>query len=143
MDDIIDAAPRMREADVLEVRASAGCTPVEALVRSMMASENAWCVTVEGRPEILFGVVRLSLFPSAGCPWLLGTDVITRRPHLFFALGNEVIALLGAKYSMLRNAVDDRNEAAKRWLRRMGFTLHEPRPMGWEGRPFRLFERRF
>ena len=43
-------------------------------------------------------------------------------------------------YTWLVNWVDDRNTCAIRWLKWMGFTIHEPEPYGVANLPFRRFD---
>jgi len=133
-------APRMRGADVEEVRAASGRTPVGALLYSLDRSDFAYTVEFDGVPETMFGCGTIDLINRVGAPWLLGTDALERHYRHFLRGSRYWSAEMAARYSMLRNIVDDRNAVSKRWLEWMGFKLSEPRPMGYEKRPFRIFE---
>lgn len=141
-EDIEHIAPRMREADVAEVWASTRLTPETALRMALRWSEDSWTTTINGRPEVMMGVWRISHVPEAGSPWLLGTDAITKHPRRLLIEGTRVVPLILEKYKLLRNAVDDRNEASKRFLTWLGFTMSDPYPAGPDGVPFRQFEMR-
>lgn len=141
-DHIATIAERMRQADRDEVMASGGKAPAEALSGSLAKSSQAWTALVNGRPEVMFGVGDLNILTRTGCPWLLGTDAVGEHYRLFLRQSVMWREQLLGRYEVLRNAVDDRNEVSKRWLRWMGFTLYEPMPLGVNGEPFRLFEMR-
>ena len=76
-DDIDVVAERMRAADLAEVHAL-GHTPHEALVLGLTTSTYAKTAAVDGEPAIIFGVRPVSVLTGLGCPWLLGTDDVTR-----------------------------------------------------------------
>lgn len=133
-------ARRMRQADRDEVYAYRALTPTGALISSLGQSASAWTAVVDGRPEVMFGVCDLNILTGSGVPWLLGTNAVDRHYVPFLRRSIEWRNQLLARYSTLRNFVDDRNVVSKRWLKWMGFTLHDPVMVN--GHPFRLFEMR-
>ncbi len=139
---IADVADRMRAADRNEVFAARGVTPAEALSFSLQRSTGAYAVEFDGRAEIMFGVGPISLLTGVGAPWLLGTDVIDREFRHFLRASKWWRDQMLARYSTLRNVVDDRNHVSKRWLQWLGFTLSDPFPLGVQKVPFRMFELR-
>ena len=135
-------ARRMRQADRDEVYAASGRSPAQALVFSLRKSRLAYTAIINGRPEVIFGVGDLNVLAGVGAPWLLGTDAVTAHYVAFLRGSVHWRGQLLARYGVLRNLVDDRNAASKRWLKWLGFTLTEPVEAGFEKRPFRLFELR-
>lgn len=133
---------RMRDADRAEIWASSQLEPIKALQLSRRFSEDVWTCTVDGIPEVMLGVLRTSHLPERGSPWLLGTDAVTKYPRQLLASGYHLVPQLLSKYKVLRNAVDDRNDASKRFLIRLGFRLGEPYPVFPSGVLFRPFEMR-
>jgi hypothetical protein len=133
-------ARRMREADRLEVWAASRMTPAEALIYSLRKSSYAWTATVNGRPEIMFGVGDLNVLAGVAAPWLLGTDAVETHYIAFLRLSVEFRAQLLQRYAVLRNFVHDGNRASVRWLRWLGFTLSDPVNVG--DHAFRMFELR-
>jgi hypothetical protein len=137
---IASIAPRMRDADVEEVRAASGRSPDNALRHSLQMSEIAWTVTFDGMPELMFGCGTVDILNNIGAPWLLGTDAVERNRRHFLGGSRYWIQQMQNRWQLLRNVVDDRNAASKRWLAWLGFTLKDPEPYGYERLPFRVFE---
>ncbi|MEH3125567.1 hypothetical protein [Agrobacterium cavarae] len=133
-------APRMREADKDEVFAAVGRGPASALLHSLRCSDLAYTVEYDGRPELMFGCGTTNMIANVGAPWALGTDAIDDHPTHFLRGSLFWVREVRKRYASLLNVVDDRNEASKRWLEWLGFTLSEPQPYGYEQRPFRIFE---
>jgi len=135
-------AERMRAADAAEVMASSCRSPHDALMFSLTGSVQAWTATIDGAPEVMFGVADLNILTGLGAPWLLGTDAVDRNYRQFLRRSLSWREQLSQRYDVLRNFVDDRNEVSKRWLEWMGFTLFDPIPVGVNGEMFRMFELR-
>lgn len=133
-------ARRMREGDRREVEAASGKTPGQALVFSLRKSSLAWTWTIDGRPEMMFGVGDLNILAGVGAPWLLGTDVVLNHQMEFLRSSIEWRNQLLRRYSVLRNFVDVRNEVSVRWLRWLGFSLSDP--ISHRGHEFMVFELR-
>ncbi len=137
---ILTIARRMRQADRDEVFAASGYTPAEALIYSLRRSSIAYTALIDGKPEVMFGAADLNILAGIGVPWLLGTDAIDKHYVAFLRRSVWWRGQLSKRYPVMRNFVDDRNRAAKRWLRWLGFTLSDPVDM--RGHAFRLFELR-
>lgn len=135
-------AARMRQADRDEIKAAAGRLPAAALEYSLDHSDAAFTGCVDGVPACMFGVGTVNLMCRTGVPWLLGTDLVEKHYRQFARHSRRVLGIMAGKYSVLVNAVDDRNELSKRWLQWLGFSIGEPVIMGVEKRPFRVFELR-
>jgi len=141
-DHIAPIADRMREADRLEVLASSGKTPAEALAFSLSKSAASWTIIIDGRPEMMFGVADLNILTQVGSPWLLGTDVVHDHRSEFLRGSVRWREQLFERYDILRNFVDDRNTLSMRWLKWLGARFSEPMPIGVNGEMFRMFEMR-
>lgn len=131
-------ASRARHADRLELWASARQTPAQALLAGM-AEGDAYTGLIDGEPACMFGIVRANLLGGFGVPWLVGTDCVERNARAFLRESRPVFDALRTGYHVLANHVDERNTAAHRWLRWLGFTLLPPEPHGPDGLPFRPF----
>lgn len=142
LDHAIAMAPRMREADRQEIWASSRQAPEESLRQAVMASRRPLAGLMDGEVACLLGVVPQSTLSGTGAAWMLGTDLIERHPLVFLRHSRPVLAEIGRGFSYLHNWVDARNVVAIRWLRWLGFTLHEPAPYGALGLPFHHFEMR-
>lgn len=133
-------ARRMRKADADEVRASSGRSPAGALIYSLRKSSHAWTALVDGEPVVMFGVGDLNILAGVAAPWLLGTDAVERHYVAFLRNSVDFRDQLLRRYPVMRNFVDDRNRASKRWLLWLGAVLSDPVEIN--GHAFRLFELR-
>lgn len=136
---IVAISDRLRPADVAELWAGSRSEPLDALVRAVRVSSESWAGVVDGETICLFGVAPMSVLGGRGSPWMLGTDGVDRNFVTFLRGCRAVVSRWRSVYPTLENVVDERNVAAHRWLRWLGFTLDEPRPYGPDKMPFRPF----
>lgn len=139
-DDVLQLAPRLRQSDIDEIAAGSGKTPLEVLRYSFEHSDIAITATLDDVPHIMFGVCSTNILTRSGCPWLLGSDAIDEKSIEFLRQSLHFKKILLQRYSTLRNIVDDRNTASKKWLKWLGFSFSEPMPIGKNGALFRIFE---
>lgn len=115
--DRADLAARMAAADRAELVAAG--VGMECL--SVQARALRW----HGRLVCLFGVERLPE-PGAGVPWMLCTDTLAEVPRRAMAdVSQRVVAAWRGDYRWLVNHVHRHNAQAVRFLRWLGFTIHE------------------
>lgn len=133
-------APHVREADRAELWAGWRHTPEQSLRYGLEHSSHAWTGLIDCEPVCMFGVVPASLLGGSGVPWLIGTDALVAQQILFLRHCRPHLARMQRLYQHLQNFVAADNTAAVRWLEWMGFTMHEPRPLGPDGALFRRFE---
>lgn len=131
-------APRLRTADVEEVRASTGLSQRAALMASMLSSVKAWTARDDSHvPFAIFGVADCGTF---GCPWLLATDALRAHRAPFLRHSREIVEQMHEVSPVLMNYVDQRHTASIRWLRWCGFTIGDLDLFhGYEKRPFFQF----
>lgn len=129
-------AANPRPADVAEVWASHRATVMDAMRRGMRYGARTGLV--DGEPVCMFGTV-----PDCALlvPWMVSSAAMDtlRVQKSLLRLSKSVVAGMRAHGATLFNAVDDRNEAAKRWLAWLGFELDDAVPAGWDGVMFRFF----
>jgi hypothetical protein len=131
-------AANARQADIDELWAQARATPLAAMRIGLC--HGAKTGLLDGVPVCMFGVTPHGA--DAGVPWMVtarGMESLSAQKRLLTASRAEFDAMK-ARYSMLFNVVDERNDAAKRWLAWLGFTLSDPVSYGPLGLPFRLFQ---
>lgn len=135
-----DLAPRLRQADIDEIKASAGETPLEALVQSIASSPRSWAWLIDGRVAAIFGVAGHPFRPGVGTPWLLGAPEIEQHKVFFLRRCLFYIRQMLAAYPVLENYVDCRHTASVQWLSWCGFALCEVDPFyGVQRLPFIRF----
>ena len=127
-DHILYVAERLREADVEEVMLSHGSSALEAVTESWAQSTLVkGMVTDDDEPCGLCGVVGMRI-------WMLGTDRLTESRRARWQLCVEgrkwVDSCLEELGGPLFNQVYSKNTDSIRWLKYLGFTVDEPRPVG-------------
>lgn len=140
--DVDDLVARMRSQDVAEVLA-AGMQPRVALKQSIAAS--TWCrtVLVAGKLVAVVGLApHGTVLDPRAAPWLLGTDDVPRHARILVRQARPYIRAMLGMYPHLVNVVHAENTHALRFLRGMGFTVHETPVQLPTGAVFHVFEMR-
>jgi len=138
-DDILTVARNMRAADVHEVAAAGGRTPLQALVDSVQESDASFVACLDGEPVCIFGCSQES--ETRGVVWLLGTDAMVKNLRLFAPESRRLLDEWADCFGTIYNYVDASNMVALRWLTRMGFKPLLQLPYGPAKLPFFLMER--
>ena len=133
-EDVYIIAPRLREADQLELFESGFESLTEGLSESLQASERAYVVLKDGTPEAIGGVA------PGGVLWGMTTEDLmvskkdfVRASRLFF---NKL-----SDYNYLHNYVCTLNIVHIMWLKKLGFTLDTSRQIKPCNIPFVYFYR--
>jgi hypothetical protein len=126
-------AARMRKEDRDEVWASGRYLPEEALRASLAISEFARTAFVGGDPLGMFGVAM----GEVAVPWLLTTDAVCKYPLTFWRASKAIVREIREAYPMLVQAIHKDHRSALSWVKRLGFTVGEPAPLGQRGELFR------
>lgn len=135
LDDAEALAPRLRACDVDECWSSARVKPLEALTQSVIRSEECYAAQDEDGVFALFGLSRVG---DWGVPWMLGSDAVARHRRELVRIGREFTGLW-AHSRPLTNVVDARNVPSVRYLKQLGFRVHDAIPYGPDGLPFHPF----
>ena len=133
---------RIRQADIDEFAAGYSLTPEHAMRLGLKVSTHAWAGLWEDRVIAIAGLHPTSFVGDHAHPWMVGTRDL-ERPELtreFLEMSRSVLEYMVSIYPHLENWVDVRNRRAVRWLRWLGFTMHEPEPHGPYGLRFHRFE---
>lgn len=134
-------AANLRPQDRDEVEALRGADGVLPAIREGVAlSTMCWTAEADGDLVAIFGMVPVTLLGDTGVPWFLGTPMVDRCAGSLMRAAPAYIARMLAAYPRLFNIVDSRNAKACRYLRRAGFVLGPPAPMGPAGVLFHPFE---
>jgi hypothetical protein len=130
-----------RPADAQELWAQARATPAECMTLGLRESTVAYTGLLDEVPVCMFGVTPHA--PGEGVPWMVGTTALESRraQRELLRISRDSVAEFQALYPLLFNYVDERNAAAQRWLRWLGFTLDVAYPLGHDGELFRYFYR--
>jgi len=101
-----------------------------------------WSAFIDGQLAAILGAAPLSVVSGLGSPWMLGTPVLDANSRILVRSTPGYIAQMLQAFPHLVNFVHAKNTTSVRWLRRLGFTVHEARPFGALGEPFHPFEMR-
>lgn len=134
-------APRLREADVVEIERATGKDPESVLFASYARSLRKFTPVVDGDPVGMFGVVPQGLMSGVGVPWLLVTPEAEKHWLAFGRISLHAIQVLRFGFEKLENWVDVDNTVAIAWLKWLDFKIApEPEPFGVRQAPFYHFE---
>jgi hypothetical protein len=140
LEEVLSLAPRLRQADVDEIRAMTGLPPREALTLTFFASEKRYVIVIDGALLGTFGVARDA--NGNGVVWMVATPELRRHAREFLQKCRSWVSALNAEYPVLYNWTDARNAEHHRWLRWCGFTfINKFDQWGAEQRPFYHFVR--
>lgn len=135
-----ELARTMRPADVAEVDASTGVSPLEALLASLVVSRDPMTGLADGRVVCMFGVSTPVVLSTHGYIWLLSSVEVDAHSRAFLRMSHAYVQRARLYYDQLENWVDARHVVAIRWLRWLGFTLYPAEPFGVRGLPFHRFD---
>lgn len=134
-------AANMRLLDAQECWAL-GMSPETTLRASVEQSVESWVALDGNRPIAMWGLTTASFVGRTATPWLLTGIGIERHKKAFLRETKWWIEnRASAMYPHLVNIVDARYEQSLRWLRWLGFKIHDPRPFGPDGVMFCTVER--
>lgn len=120
-------APRLRDADALEVCDQYGTDDVAAILRACVDVERgAVAIEVDGVVAGLIGVQRTApgrpeLPQPSGCVWLVGSSALTASRVAFARESRATLRRMTAGLASVWNVVDPRYSAALTWLDWLGF----------------------
>lgn len=132
-----DLAPRLRDQDLAEIRATSGEEPLAALLHSLRVSDPdmVWAALEGDETVALFGANRIT--HRWGGIWLLGSEGIRRNKAEAWQIMRAYLAEMHLRYEVLTNFIDVRNTVSLAWLERLGFVPLQAIPdYGVEGRLF-------
>lgn len=117
-----------------------GLSPNRAIWDSWRNSLFCHTCFVDDEPAAIFGLAG-ALLDDVGHPWLCTTPAIERIKLTFLRCARIEVEMMLEARPHLVNYVDQRYDRAQRFLRALGFTLHDPEPYGPKGELFCKFER--
>jgi len=139
MHDVLHLAKHLREPDMREMVAY-GITEnhERALLDSAARSYHCWTGFIDGKLACVFGVAETQ--PGQGSPWMMGTPLLDDHQRVLAKQTPIYVARMLATFPHLVNFVHVENDVSIRWLKRIGFTVHDPVPYGAPGEMFHPFE---
>ncbi len=141
--DAVQIAPLLREADRQEIEAAVGVAdPRLVLPEAVRTSAEAYAAGPDGAdPCILYGVQTVYGEPGLGLIWMVCTPTILSHQIEFLRASKRHLEELNTRFPLLFNRADERNTAHLKWLRWLGFSMLRRVPHGAAGLPFIEFAR--
>ncbi|WGH28256.1 hypothetical protein 10KY502B_gene0056 [Xanthomonas phage 10KY502B] len=138
-------AANPRKADLDELWACSRSNPLDAMLRGMERTAEPFTAIYNDRPACMFGASPFSIMGGMGSAWMIGSSVLNQHGAQkdLLRLSEPVVEYMQDQFpNLLYNFVDQRNIAAIRWLRWLGFQFSDPIAYGVDGLPFLPFYRR-
>lgn len=133
-------APRVREAEILEIDASHGLGAEQMLIGELADSDAAWTWLVDGVPGCMFGVVTMPvLLGGETYPWFISTELVDKHARTFARTCKELLPELLAHHPRMVGRVDARYKLSIRWLQWLGAKIGPAEPYGVGQMPFHSF----
>ncbi|WP_295842529.1 hypothetical protein [uncultured Xanthomonas sp.] len=135
--DILHVAANMRQEDILEVAASHGHTPLQALAYATTASHRSFAAVWMGVPVCIFGFTEHA--EGITSVWLLGTDDLVSPAvrRVFLREARRITSEWADTFGCIFNYVDVHAEHTRKWLAWLGFIEHGIEPeYGFAAAPF-------
>lgn len=108
-------------------------SPKKRIAEAVLRSDNPMVLARSGddRPLMIFGVIPVSLMPSVGVIWAMGTDEAFEHPVTLVREGRRYVRqMIATRYEQLVGLVDARLPGMLRYVRLLGFTVGEPKQNG-------------
>ena len=134
-----ELAHTMRAADVRECWAMNHFAPLDALKHSMYYTNSPKTGLYNGKVICIYGVGKITYLSKEGIPWMLTSNLVDTHYREFLRRGEGLIIDMKKEAAVLLNMVDARNYKSIRWLKWLGFTIHDPVPFGPDGMLFHPF----
>ena len=146
--DAEELAPKLREADLIEVQAQ-GHTALEALMNAFNKevaknSEVYSIIEVEGEEENvigMFGTCDSPYVEGYGVAWMLASPELEQYNKSFLRYCRTWVNKIHERYDVLYNLVHCKNSQGMRWLQWCGFNIKTQRTFGVGNEDFYLFIR--
>lgn len=143
LEHIKELAETAQTIDKESIRLLTGETPLQGLISSVSHSLSSETYLLDGLVAAIAGVSKASLLSNWACPWLIASDVIQTVPIKFWKLSKTWVMDELEQHGILSNFVYIEHDRSIRWLKRLGFTLEPPQPIGPYGALFMRNELRW
>lgn len=121
--DLIDLAPRLREADKDEFIANTGLPAEIGLPEASLAGTLSIGVVESDVAEMVAGTYPIHGSYRAGVVWMVSSSAIEKYPQRFAPASKLVLERMHDEYDLLVNFIDERNTRHLTWLKWLGFHM--------------------
>lgn len=139
-DHINDLIFNMHKEDRDSIKALGGLSIEESVKRSIETSEEVFVALADETVLVLGGVSKGSLLSPCKFIWMLGTNEIVKYPRQFLRASKDFIDAKVEEHGHLINYVHEKNKRSIKWLKWLGFKVHESHLKGINGDLFHQVE---
>ncbi len=129
-DHMIELSHTMRSADVRECWAANHYAPLDALKHSLYRTATPWTGMCSNNVMCIWGVGKVSYLSVEGIPWMLTSNLVNKHYREFLRRSPGLLKNMQKEVVVLTNMVDVRNIISIKWLKWLGFIIHDPVPFG-------------
>jgi hypothetical protein len=122
--DLLHVSSNLREEEADFARRFTSRTADRALINSYNQSIDKWCLTLDGEPVVIFGILN----PEEGesvYSWMGATEKIKDAPFQIARKSKHVINELKYFYKTIVGFVDKKHEVSVKWHKFLGYNLEE------------------
>ena len=101
--------------------------PVKLVAHSLEASTEAWVAVDDGNPICAWGYRSEGVIGLTAFAWCSATPAVARHKRLMWVENKRYVAQLRERFPRIEAFCHADFAVSQRWLRRLGFTLYEPR----------------
>ena len=134
-----ELANTMDPCDIRECWAANHYGPYDALRHSLYHTQYPRTGLLDKMVMCIWGVGKLSYLSKEGIPWMLKSNLVQEHPKEFIRRSKLLVKDMFNEAIVLTNMVDVRNVQSIRWLKWVGFDVHDPVPFGPDGMLFHPF----
>ncbi len=136
---VIELSNNMSPEDVAECWAAQHFRPYKALKVSLMHTDHPKTGLVDGRVMAIWGVGKVTILSEVAQPWMLTSPLVENHYRAFLRHSKHLLNDMKKEAIVFSNFVDVRNTQSIKWLRWLGFTIHDALPYGPDDMPFHRF----
>lgn len=118
--DVYVVASKMREADVEEVFAASGLSPLDGLEKCVEGSDEAITILLNDSPIAIFGY-KVTEANLCGLVWMLGSDDVFNCKIEFLKKSRFWVNYIQTKVPLIYNLVYHKNIVHIKWMEWLGF----------------------
>lgn len=131
----------LRPLDRQEIIAASGPDTLTTIRTAIERSSSVYTLREpDGTLLCIFGTVPLTMLHTAGSPWMLGTEALSRWPRTLVRVSMRYFRHMLNEFPLLINYVDQRNKPSIRLVKAIGCSVLPAEPYGAEGHPFHPFK---
>lgn len=114
-------------AEIVQRSAVRNVPNADTILRDLVTrSVEVWQGLIDGRAEVVWGIIPPTILSETAWLWLIYTDAVDEHKFIFVRHSQRYIEDVLNRYPTLIGEVDPRAAFSVRWLKWLGATFGEP-----------------